>query len=202
MIHITHGTGKMRDIPSINTNSLNNPFCQEQRRKKDLVCSKCYGTRLLRYRLKLHEKLDMNSELLSQTRLKLSEVPVLNYLYIRFNSFGELINERHYENLLLICDGAPNTTFALWTKRYEIVSKYPKPANLILIYSEPKLNPTAQFYDAVVKKWPAFDKVFMVYAPHFADATNVQINCQRACIDCLHCYTKTNRIKEIREILK
>ena len=42
----------------------------------------------------------------------------------RFHSHGELINETHLINLVNIALHNPHCNFALWTKRFDIISKY------------------------------------------------------------------------------
>ena len=115
-------------------------------------------------------------------------------MYVRFSAHGELINVDHAVNLFQICDSSPNTTFTLWTKRYNIVWRaieyYKKPKNLILIYSAISLDQK--------KTLPMhFDKVFIVQAKK-----NDKTNCFGKCIDCLKCYTKTDTTTHIYEEIK
>ena len=195
MFHITHGTAKMKDIPSINTNSLNNSFCQSMSKNEDYVCNKCYSNRYLKFRPPLAELLDLNDEILSMEKLKMKDIPVMNNLYVRFNSFGELINEQHYRNIVKICKRNPKTTFTLWSKRVGLVG-YKKPENLILVFSEPAIN-------SLDEKIPTFfDKLFVVFTREFAKEHKVKINCSKACINCLKCYSKDNQDTIIREIIK
>ena len=67
-----------------------------------------------------------------------------------------------------------------------------RPANLILIYSNPLL-------DAVMMEPPKhFHKVFNNITNHNSKA----INCAGKCINCMVCYTKGNKIKSIIEGVK
>jgi len=103
-------------------------------------------------------------------------------------------NNNHMTNIIKICNKNPLTTFALWTKRKDIIrgffDHHDKPDNLILVYSNPKVN-------AILDTPPKyFDKVFNnVWKDSFTD----QQNCTgQKCIDCLKCYKKdtTNVIVE------
>jgi len=123
---------------------------------------------------------EKNSILLKSNILK--ELPQFNSLYVRFHGHGELINETHFINFLLIAQYNPKTTFSLFTKRHKLVKKVletrEKPQNLILVYSNP-------IKDRVTDKKPQnFDKVFNTVTQE-----NAQDNCTgRKCIECLACY--------------
>jgi len=195
MVHITIGSGKMEQINSINTNSLSNPWCIKMSKVEGSICSKCYANRLLAYRKSLESKLEFNSILLSETVLPMKDLPRINALYFRFNSFGELINDNHLANLLNICRANPRTTFTLWSKRIGMIRGIQdKPKNLILIYSNPNLNRRLD-----VPK--GFDKVFSVFNAKYIRENSLEVNCKKECMTCLKCYT-FNNITEIREGLK
>jgi len=196
MFHITKGTGKMKDLPSINTNSLNNEFCQAMCRNTEYVCSRCYSNRYLKFRPPLSELLSLNDEILSTECMKMRDIPFMNNLFVRFNSFGELINEQHYKNIIKICKKNPKTTFSLWTKRIVFVNQFKKPENLILVFSEASIN-------SLSEKIPdGFDKLFVVFTRGFAKEHKIKINCSGACVDCRKCYDKENQDRIIREIIK
>ena len=192
-VHITTGEGKMKNIPSINVSSLSNSFCKLMSANKKSVCGKCYSNRYSKMRPLLEKKLLDNSELLSLNILSEEEVPSLNSRFVRFNSFGEIINDIHYQNLIKIAKKNPFTTFGLWTKRSDIVMKYPKEPNIKYIYSVSMIN--GKKPPENVMEW--FDKVFIV---HKKD-TKEEINCHGACINCLICYTN-NPVKIINEKVK
>jgi len=201
MVHISKGSGKMEGINSINTNSLTIPFCIKMSECKELVCSKCYARRLLKYRASLTNKLELNNELLSSRFLKDSELPIINALYFRFNSFGELINDTHLINLIMIVNRNPNTIFGLWSKRVDLIrATLDKiPSNLVLIYSNPKINDWNDPFPPT-----PFDKIFSVYNKKDVKIrkSDMFINCGgRKCLECLQCYEK-NGTKKIREGLK
>jgi len=185
-------TGKMEGMISLNTSSLNNKFCIAMA-KKDLICSKCYSNQMLKMYKNADAAFQHNGRLLSEG--KLEDLPRFNAAFVRFNAFGELINDSHMYNLIKICEHNPNTTFTLWTKKKGIVIKmlgqYGKPKNLLLVYSSEEVG--------VRELLPLyFDKVFTVYGK----VSKIDINCgDKKCFDCRLCYTK-NRTIYIKERIK
>ena len=195
MLHVTKGCGKMNGINSINVSSLENPFCIKNSKNENSVCSKCYSNRYSRLRPPLEKCLLKNTEILTKTDLEFEDIPVINALYFRFNSFGELYNLRHFINLLRICRKNPKTTFSLWTKRKSIIRQYDQdllPKNLILIYSEPLINEINLGVES-------FDKTFNVVTKEFSKDSNI-INCSKKCLECLKCYTKNSLTTIIEKI--
>jgi hypothetical protein len=175
-------TGKLVEIPAINTNTLTNEFCQKMHNSSpQCICTDCYSFAMLEgSRKNCAPAWEKNSILLKSNILK--ELPQFNSLYVRFHGHGELINETHFINYLLITEHNPKTTFSLYTKRHKLVKKVletrEKPQNLILVYSNP-------IKDRVTDKKPQyFDKVFNTVTQE-----NAQDNCTgRKCIECLACY--------------
>ena len=85
----------------------------------------------------------------------------------------------------------------MWSKRFDLIKKFfdnnQKPKNLILIYSNSKLNKP-------INKLPKyFDKSFNNVTKENKD--NFNINCHSKCVDCLLCYTH-NDTKTIIEKVK
>ena len=88
---------------------------------------------------------------------------------------------------MAIANHNTRTMFALWTKRNDLVAKHfrnpanAKPANLILIYSNPKIS-------SIMKRPPKhFDRTFNNVLEH---EHVEQQNCTgQECADCLLCYT-------------
>jgi len=199
MIHITNHSKdrKMENMQSINTNPLTNKFCISSA-KKNRVCKKCYAIRQIGMYSNMVKPLQNNSDILSTKRLNTHDVPIINAIIFRFNSFGELINKQHLENLFLIAYYNPKTMFTLWTKRTTLVqkyvAKYGKPDNIILIHSSYEINKKEELPDY-------FDKVFTVYDKWYVSGRDLKINCFRHCIDCKLCYTK-NSIVHIDELIK
>jgi hypothetical protein len=178
------GTAKLAGMPSLNTNTATNPFCEAMHSSPDerVICRTCYSMYALNtYRKNCAEAWQHNSDQLSQP-LEDWQIPRLNAVYFRFNSHGEVLNETHVVNLFRICEVNPRTTFVLMTKKHQlvirVVEKYGLPDNLILIYSNP-------IKDRITEHKPKyFHKVFNVTTQkHTGD------NCTgRKCIECLTCY--------------
>jgi len=182
-VHISTMSGKLEGFKSINTNTLTNPFCQKMN-QSDTICGECYSMHMLStYRKNTTPVLQRNSDLFSTRVIKKDEVPRINDEYFRFSSHGELINAKHLRNYCKIAENNPGTTFALWTKRKDLVSqhfkRWPQPDNLILVYSNPKI-------DKVMDRPPRFfDRVFN----NVTDKYTGEANCTgQKCKDCLLCY--------------
>ena len=87
------------------------------------------------------------------------------------------------------------TTFSLWTKRKNIVSRVlknrDKPKNLVLIYSNP-------YVDKLNVELPKhFNKVF-----NNVSKDSSIVNCSKKCIECMMCYTIDNPTTQIIEVKK
>ena len=198
MIKYSVMSGKLEGIPALNTSPLNNAFCQKMSNSKgNSICKSCYSINMLKtFRKSCDEPFRKYGEFLSDDIHPAKYLPKPpNALYIRFSAHGELINVNHTVNLFQICNNSPNTTFTLWTKRYNLVWRaikhYGKPKNLILIYS-------AVGVDQVNKRLPMhFDKVFIVQSKK-----DSKTNCFGKCIDCLKCYTREDTTTHIYEEIK
>ena len=202
-LKISTMTGKMQNIPAINTNTLTNPFCIQTSKSKrvDSICGKCYSVKMLStYRANCVAPFERNSLLLSKAIIPDDELPVINAHSFRFHGHGELINSTHYYNFVRIARKNPHCVFALWTKRRDIIGEgaysryiYPRhPDNLILVYSNPTI-------DKVMKRPPKyFDKVF-----NNTTGLTESDNCSgRKCIECLQCYRLDSGVDVIIEKVK
>lgn len=207
-VHVTkHDDGKMLWIPSINTDPYLNSFCLKSVTSpvENVICTRCYAFNLLEGVVRsekvgsLKWYLERNTRLLCSGPLGSSNFPIINHAgFVRYNSFGELINLQHLENLCDICDAydgrskvLPRATFSLFTKRNDIVRQYWRkygkfPDNLILVYS-------TRFIDmdpSKVRLIEPFDKVFSVYSPEYAEEHGIVTNCEgRSCFHCRNCYS-------------
>ena len=193
-------TGKLDGFKAISSNTITNPYCIKQNASGDSsnICTKCYSNIMLKsYRKNMQASLERNSQALANSVLPLDQLPIVLDAFFRFNAHGELINEIHLQNLVNITIKNPSCNFALWTKQNGIIRKYfdnnPKPSNLILIYSNPKIS-------TILAKIPKhFDKTFNnVLETEYQD----QQNCTgQQCKTCLLCY-KHNGINTIVEKVK
>jgi hypothetical protein len=200
-IHISIMTGKLDGLRAISTNTRTNDYCIKQNASGDPnnICTKCYShTMLSSYRKNMQPALQRNSDALSAAPLAPDAIPRILDAVFRFDAHGELINDTHLSNLCAIATRNPRTSFALWTKRNDIVSKHfrsnPKPVNLILIYSNPKIS-------NIMRKPPRyFDRTFNNVLEHeYVE----QQNCTgQKCADCLLCYTPGNGVTTIVEKVK
>jgi hypothetical protein len=202
-VKISTLTGKLEGFRAVNTNTLSNTFCMDMHKKDDpeIVCTDCYSVDMLRgSRKNCVSPWEQNSVTLSQAPLTPAQIPFINDAVFRYSAHGELINETHLENLALIAESNPRTFFVLWTKRKDLVyavfgkELQNKPANLSLIYSNPRT-------DKIIKTAPrGFDKVFNVIgAEHRKPTTDV--NCHSKCKDCMICYSR-NDVQVIVELKK
>ena len=232
-LHISKGSFKLEKIDNISTNTLTNDYCIKQNKKDNIICKVCYSFKGLNFRKSMIPLLQNNSDLLSKNIIDINFLPTIYNIYFRFNSHGELINEIHLINLINIVNKNKHCNFALWTKRNDIIKKYfdknIKPGNLILIYSNSKLNkpmnkPPKYFnktfnniiklsFNDYLKKYTMFidkkdinkefkiniKKQYEIYIKDFNK--NNKVNCYEKCINCLKCY-KHNNIKTIIEKTK
>ena len=203
--HISTMSGKLNGLQAINTDTVSNTFCQKMNSTGNSICTKCYSMNsLTRHRKNCRPAFMGNSELLSQSILQPSQIPFINQSYFRFHGHGELINMTHLINLVLIAKCNSHCTFALWTKRKDFIKKLfakqhdisiPKgvPNNMILIYSNPKI-------DCVQIEPPVhFHKVFN----NVSHGGYKNENCTgQKCIECLACYKKDSGIDSIIERVK
>ena len=190
-------SGKLEGLRAISTNTTSNDYCIKQYNKKDSknICTFCYSQEMLRtYRKNMALALQRNSDIIGKKIIHEDGLPIILDAFFRFNAHGELINEINLINYVNIALKNPHCNFSLWTKRFDIVSKYfkdnKKPKNFILIYSNPKINHILE----VVPKY--FDKTFNNVQE---DLKKEKQNCSgQKCKDCLLCYKldSTNTIVE------
>jgi|TARA_R110000803_G_scaffold63709_1_gene124418 hypothetical protein len=197
-VHISKMTGKLDGFKAISTNTRTNKFCLKMNEaKKETICTHCYSHTMLKgFRKNMAPALQRNSDLLSSRMLARSEIPIILEAFFRFSAHGELINMQHLINLVEIAVYNPHCTFSLWTKRKDFIKRLfdyqglKKPANLILIYSNPKIG-------SIIKDMPKyFDKTFNnVLENEFTDDQNCT---GQQCKNCLLCYkhNTTNIIVE------
>ena len=199
-------TGKMSDMASLSTSPLCNPHCQERCKNNVAVCKSCYSIRMMMRYKNLRDKLERNTEFLTTVDLAVDDVPAINRTLFRFESFGDLINTQQVKNYFTICEANKRTQFALWTKNPWVIADamaeygISKPDNLIIILSSVLLNVGAD-PEMVAKKYPFIDKIFTVFDKEHSK--DVNINCgARSCAQCQRCYTKTDGIELVNELLK
>lgn len=200
LLHITKKhTGKMRGMQSLSTSCRMNPNCAIYAKIPGSICEKCYAQQMAKRWPTMYDPIDRNTEILTSRILKDDELPIINCLYFRFESFGDLINETQLENYFNICKKNSGVNFALWTKNPNIVKNIAdkKPDNLQIVASSLYINKEMD-----ISKMPYIDKVFTVYDKPTIKEKGIEINCGgRSCITCLRCYKKDGE-KNIKEQLK
>jgi hypothetical protein len=184
-VHISKMTGKLDGFKAISTNTVTNDFCIKMNTTGNTICRLCYSHGMLKsYRKNMQPALQRNSDLLSSAPLLPEQLPTILDAFYRFAAHGETINLTHADNLCRIAEHNPHCTFAWWTKRKDIINKLfkkrTKPANLILVYSNPKVD---NILDTIPKH---FDKVFNNVS--FENHQDRQNCTGQQCKSCLACY--------------
>jgi hypothetical protein len=190
---------KMEGMWSINTSTKMNDFCKRMA-KTNTVCAECYAARLESFRgdQELGYCKSWYENGLELSSGPLERVPRFNTAKakaIRFHAFGELINRMHLDNFKRIAERNPKIIFTLWTKRKNLVRGFVKPSNMILIFSEYKVNRVRTVAPE------NFDKTFVVFNKKFVKENNIEINCGQKCVTCMKCYSHNN-IQVINELMK
>lgn len=209
-ITIKHN-GKMEGMQSLSTCCSCNRYCKKRfesvAKENDtddmpkMICRKCYAERMMEMYKNLKKSTDKNLEYLSKV-LDVKDLPDVNVLYFRFESFGDLDNENQFINYLNICRKNPQTRFAIWTKNPWIIQSvfdkgYKKPKNLNIVLSSLYINKVDDF------KYDWVDRVFTVFDKKYIKDNDVNINCGgRKCFECLKCYKKSKKYYYINEQLK
>lgn len=205
-VHYTlNHKGKMTGMMSLSTSCTCNTYCKKRSENKATVCSHCYAQRQMKIYKNLEKCLIKNTEILTKKVLEDYELPIINALYFRLESFGDLNNTTQVINYFNLCKKNPGVRFALWTKNLWLIDSVinydhiNKPRNLNIIYSSPFLN---ESNENIFVLYPFIDKVFTVYEKEFIKKNDIEINCgAKNCLTCAKCYKK-NKLKFINEKLK
>lgn len=205
LLKITTHSGKMKNIRSISTYKLVCNTCLKLKDNKKTICFHCYADKQLTIYKQLAPALIYNTLLLKYTKLNARQIPVINDLYFRFESFSDLQNEQHLINLYNIAKHNPQTSFALWSKNYKLLTQQKTPKNIIIVLSSPFLNMRLWSFntlcDILKNKCNAKNiKLFTVYDKE--QIKNMDQNCLKNCVTCLKCYKKTDKTTYINELLK
>lgn len=187
---------KMAGMFSLSTSCLYNKFCEKYRKIKGAICEKCFSANQQSYMTSMVKPLLYNALLLQNVVIPDELLPLINALYFRFESFGDLGNETQYINYMNIAKKNKDVHFALWTKNPFIIARaldtgYVKPSNCTHVLSSLYIDQTYTWEFLKAKHWDLFiDKVFTVYASEeTAKANNATINCgKRHCLSCTRCY--------------
>lgn len=175
-----------------------------------LVCAFCFADSTMDRRPSVQDALTRNTELLTTSIIDYNDIPFINRLFFRFESFGDLHNTIQAINYINIARKNPNCTFAWWTKRPAIIEQAMKeleitelPANIICIFSSYYLN---MINTEIHKRFDFINIVFTVFDKwYLIEHTEIEITCgKRQCMNCFQCYTKPEKgtVIYINELVK
>lgn len=197
----TKHTGKMAGMTSISTSVTTNERCAKNAAIPGSICEKCFANTMMKRYPSMEQCFVDNQRILTGSVLPEDHLPIINNLYFRFESFGDLNNDIQVINYFNICRKNPRVKFALWTKNPDFIAQaiaagHAKPENLNIVLSSLFINQERR------NRHDFVDKIFTVYDPDYIREHNVEINCgARSCFDCGQCYEK-NDVVQIREKLK
>jgi hypothetical protein len=197
----TKHTGKMAGMASISTAVTTNERCAKNAQIPGSICQKCFAAKQMKIFPSMEKPMVENQRILTGEIIPTEKLPIINNLYFRFESFGDLNNATQVINYFRICYKNPKVKFALWTKNPDFIADaigqgYEKPANLNIVLSSLFVNRERK------NPFSFVDKVFTVYDPQYIEENNISINCgARNCFTCGLCYEK-NDVSIINEKLK
>jgi hypothetical protein len=200
-IHFSNMTGKLKGLRAISTNTITNPFCikMNNSKKDNVICKKCYSFDMLEtYRKNMQDCLQHNSELLSNSIIDDVHLPFIIDAYIRIDAHGELINNTHLINIYNLAIKNPHTTFAIWSKRKDIVNSVSKimdtPSNVILIFSNAIIDNVS--YEPPKHFHKVFNNVTDTHKEKEQNCTG------QICTECMACYRLDSGVDVIIEAEK
>ena len=208
---------KMGGFLSINTNPKYNEFCNTYRKNEKTICKECFAFYMINRYKRLNESTRFNSLKLSEKYLLSSEIDRIvkeithkkNLSGLRFNSIGELINDKHVVNLQAIAYNVkkinPEIPITLWTKRLNLLfSIVDKPfykiiqssliKNKYIFPKDDRVSHTFNVYDNESKMNKDIKRLQK-------KGFNTAI-CHGSCKDCMICYNNNHERKIIFELTK
>ena len=115
---------KMAGMQSLSTSPLLNKNCARNCKIKGSICQKCYSVTSNKMYRNLRAMVETNTEILTKHVVKETELPFINHTIFRFESHGDLNNEKQLRNYVNIAKKNKHVNFALWSKQYKIVEKF------------------------------------------------------------------------------
>lgn len=185
-----------------------NELIHEINKIKVLVCGYCFADNTLKRRTNMQNPLSVNTEILTSRILCDDEIPFINRLVFRYESFGDLNNVTHAINFINIARENPHCTFAWWTKKPVLIRKAMNelgidrlPENIVCIFSSYYVNEIntkiAEYFDFINIVFTVFDGYYLEEHP------DVEITCgNRQCLGCMLCYTKHDDVVYVNELVK
>lgn len=189
-------TGKMEGMTGISTLVKLNPFCKLNQCNKDSVCYHCYAENV---RKTTAYKMALNTYVLCTYKFSFDQIPYLNCLFFRFESFADILNDTQVINYMNIAKKNAHVHKAIWTKQPKKLHKViidhfhgEKPQNLSIVVSSIKLN----CIDTTIKgkymlpgNIDMVNHVFTVFTAKYAIDNDIEIHCiNNKCIVCKRCY--------------
>lgn len=206
-LHVSdHMSGKMDGIKCITSACTVNDHCKSLHTNG--ICKHCYAFRYLNMRPTVRKCYERNSKVLSND-MDVAYMPTFRHCdFVRFESFGDLINRNHIENYLLMAFKNPQANFALFTKRRFMLENYfkdfdvKKPKNLAIVSSAYAMNDdqNAEMYASYETNdnlgFKLVDTVFNVYTSdeNIQKKDKLALNtweCEKQCKYCLACWNNT-----------
>lgn len=197
----TKHTGKMAGMASISTAVTTNERCAKNAQIPGSICQKCFAAKQMKIYPSMERPMVENQRILTSEILPPEKLPIINNIYFRFESFGDLNNATQVINYFRICYKNPKVKFALWTKNPDYIAEaigqgWEKPHNLNIVLSSLFINKERS------NPFNFVNKVFTVYDSDHIEKHDIQINCgAKNCFSCGLCYEK-NGITVINEKLK
>lgn len=219
-LHVSTGlTGKMQGIKCITTACTTNPNCVELHQCGG-VCEHCYAFKYLSMRPNVRKCYERNTRVLSNG-LDVTFLPTFTHNeFVRFESFGDLVDFSHIENYLLIAFKNPKVNFALFTKQRNLLERFftlydvKKPSNLSIVSSAFLMNDKGLSEIERARQtnsrlgFKLIDKVFVVYDNENEKSDNNGItvpvyNCEKRCNNCRFCWSnRACTVELVKESLK
>lgn len=220
-LHVSTGlTGKMSGIKCITTACTVNPNCLEYHQCGG-VCEHCYAFKYLSMRPNVRKCYEKNTKTLSDSLIDVTFLPTfMPWDFVRFESFGDLVNFNHIENYLLIAFKNPRVNFVLFTKQRNLLERFftlydvKKPYNLSIVSSSFLMNDKGLSEIERARQtnsrvgFKLIDKVFTVYDNESEKNDNNGImvpvwNCEKKCNNCRFCLSnRACTVELVKESLK
>ena len=219
----TRLTAKLEGVTGITTSCRKCKFCRVQWKfleehpelAESHICSHCYAYRTAENGWSCWDNYDRNTVILAGNMHR-SDLPNLTFNnagspFARFNTHGEIPNEKCLINFYKIARRNPNFRFALWTKRWGLLYNLAKrsgirpPRNLTIVISSPLLgvDVSRKSLDMLESVGVHPDVVFTVHTKEDIEQNGVKINCgKRKCVECKKCYRHHSETIYVREELK
>ena len=225
-------SGKMLNVLSLSTNCINCTRCQKRHANANTICNHCYAFKQLEkpsYKnTSMIKAFNHNADVLTvreleyQTEIKPIAKEIVSACIknetnkFRIESFGDIHNENHAKNYLLICSAIGELSYiyhvniGFWTKNYDYLIKAfgilseDKKANIRKVTN---VVLSSVFVDLMISE-KLVAKVETILGMKVKTFTVMskdsdKINCgSRDCSTCSKCYTKADETINIFELLK